>query len=199
MEQQLQAIVTVLSLVNPLICGAMFAQIEAGRPPATRLADATKAMLAVLVILVVAALAGARVLQVFGVSLDAFSIAGGGVLTWIGFSMLRGNSMQNQDPSNGGAAETRSLAPLILFAASPGTITGVITIAVAHAKLALPVTALVAVLVAAVVMWVVMVLVADRPRGGGGLLHDMMTRFMGLIVVAMGVQFALTGFRNFFS
>ncbi len=199
MEQHLQAIVTVLSLVNPLICGAMFAQIEAGRTRATRLADATKAMLAVLVILVVAALAGARVLQVFGVSLDAFSIAGGGVLTWIGFSMLRGNSTQTQDPSDGGTAETRSLAPLILFAASPGTITGVITIAVAHAKLALPVSALVAVLVAAVVMWVVMVLVADRPRGGGGLLHDMVTRFMGLIVVAMGVQFALTGFRNFFS
>jgi len=27
MQQHLQAIVTVLSLVNPLICGAMFAQI----------------------------------------------------------------------------------------------------------------------------------------------------------------------------
>jgi hypothetical protein len=31
MQQHFQAIVTVLSLVNPLICGAMFAQIEAGR------------------------------------------------------------------------------------------------------------------------------------------------------------------------
>ena len=51
-------------------------------------------------------------------------------------------------------------------------------------------------------MWVVMVLVAQgqsRSKDSGGLLHDMMTRFMGLIVLAMGVQFALTGFRNFFS
>jgi multiple antibiotic resistance protein len=88
MEQHLQAIVTVLFLVNPLICGTMFAQIEASQTRATRLADATKAALAVLVILLVAALAGARVLQVFGVSLDSFSVAGGGVLTWIGFSML---------------------------------------------------------------------------------------------------------------
>jgi small neutral amino acid transporter SnatA (MarC family) len=113
MEQHLQAIVTVLSLVNPLICGTMFAQVEAGQTRATRLADATKAALAVLVILVIAALAGARVLQVFGVSLDAFSIAGGGVLTWIGFSMLRGNSPQAQDPSKDGDAQKRSLAPLI--------------------------------------------------------------------------------------
>jgi hypothetical protein len=45
MQQHLQAIVTVLSLVNPLICGAMFAQIEAGQTSATRLTDATKAAL----------------------------------------------------------------------------------------------------------------------------------------------------------
>ena len=200
MEQHLQAIVTVLSLVNPLICGVMFAQIEAGQMRATRLADATKAALVVLVILVVAALAGARVLQVFGVSLEAFSIAGGGVLTWIGFSMLRGNSPQAQDPSKDGAPAKRSLTPVILFAASPGTITGVITLAVAHSKLALPVTALVAIVVAAVAMWVAMMLVArGGSRAAGGLLHDTATRFMGLIVVAMGVQFALTGFHDFFS
>src|SRR5262245_54165417 len=113
MEQQLQAIATILPLVNPVICGAMFARIEAGQARAVLLADATKAALAVLVILVVAALAGARVLQVFGVSLDAFSVAGGGVLAWIGFSMLRGNSTQNQDPSKDRGAETRSLAPVI--------------------------------------------------------------------------------------
>ena len=116
--------------------------------------------------------------------------------------MLRGNSPQAKDPSKDGPAEKRSLTPLILFAASPGTITGVITLAVAHAKLALPVTALVAVAVAVVVMWVVMALVAhgeSRARGADGLLNDMVTRFMGLIVIAMGVQFALTGFHNFFS
>jgi small neutral amino acid transporter SnatA (MarC family) len=147
-----------------------------------------------------AALVGARLLQVFGVSLEAFSIARGGVLTWIGFSMLRGNSPQAQDAPKERADERRSLTPVILFAASPGTITGVITLAVAHSKLLLPVTALVAAAVAAVVMWIVMVLVA---RGGtrtrGGFLRDTATRFMGLIVIAMGVQFALTGFRDFFA
>src|SRR5262249_62040320 len=116
------------------------------------LSDPTMAALDVLVILAVAALAGARVLQFFGVSLDAFSIAGGGVLTWIGFSMLRGNSTQTQDPSKDRGAETRSLAPVTLFAASPGTITGVITLAVAHTKLALPVTALVAAAAATVLI-----------------------------------------------
>jgi small neutral amino acid transporter SnatA (MarC family) len=197
MQQHLQAIVTVLSLVNPLICGAMFAQIEAGQTSATRLADATKAALAVLVILVIAALMGAKVLHIFGVSLDAFSVAGGGVLAWIGFSMLRGKSAP---VPNAAGDQKRSLTP-ILFAASPGTITGVITLAVVHTKLLLPVTALVAVAVATVAMWIVMLLVSreEGTRAGGGFLRDTATRFMGLIVIAMGTQFALTGLRDFFA
>src|SRR5215471_5380006 len=113
MHQQLQAIVTVLSLVNPVICGAMFARIEAGRDRAAQLADATTAALAVLLILVVAALVGARVLQIFGVSLDAFAVAGGGVLAWIGCTMLA--AKPSPDPassSNTGAQQNRrSITP----------------------------------------------------------------------------------------
>jgi multiple antibiotic resistance protein len=59
--------------------------------------------------------------------------------------------------------------------------------------------ALVAVIVATVLLWIVMVLVArGGTRSPSGFLHDTATRFMGLIVVAMGVQFALTGARSFF-
>jgi multiple antibiotic resistance protein len=153
----------------------------------------------VLAILVVAALLGTGVLQVFGVSLDAFSVAGGAVLAWLGFSMLRAKPAPDQDSSTEGVDEKRSITPVILFAASPGTITGVITLAVAHGKPLLPVTALVAVAVATAVLWIVMVLMArGGTRAPGGLLRDTTTRFMGLIVVAMGIQFALTGIRNFF-
>jgi len=42
------------------------------------------------VILAAAALVGTRVLEMFGMSLDTFSVAGGFVLAWMGFSMLEG-------------------------------------------------------------------------------------------------------------
>ena len=197
MQQQLQAIVTILSLVNPLICAAMFAQIEAGQPRAARMADATKAAIAVFIILAAAALAGAKVLEIFGVSMDAFTIAGGAVLTLIGFSMLRGAPPKPEQETSDLPDEKRSLSPVILFAASPGTITGVITLAFAHSKTSLPVTALVAVAVATFVMWLVMAFIAGGTRQGG-LLRDTMTRFMGLLVVAMGVQFAIAATRDFF-
>jgi multiple antibiotic resistance protein len=54
----LQAIITVLSLVNPFMCGAIFAQIEAGRSPEAQIGSATKVALIVFVILTVAALVG---------------------------------------------------------------------------------------------------------------------------------------------
>lgn len=197
MKEHLQAIVTVLSLVNPVVCGAMFARIETGRSRAEQLADATRVALSIVVILMVAALIGTQLLHLFGVSLDAFMVAGGGVLSWMGFGMLsgRGSSLvsPNAHPSSG-----TSLTPLILFAASPGTITGVITLSAAHSRLDLPVTALVAIVIASVVTWLVLLL-AERvaQQGGGGFSRATMTSFMGLIVLSMGVQFALTGLRQF--
>ncbi len=122
--------------------------------------------------------------------LDVFSLAGGGVLVWMGFSMLRGST-----PGKGGES---SLTPLILFAASPGTITGVITLAVSHSRSDLPITALVAVAAATLVTWVVLMLLAarDGKATGGGFVRATVQSFMGLIVMAMGVQFGVEGLSN---
>ena len=154
MKEHLQAIVTVLSLVNPLVCGAMFARIEANRSHSERWADATKVASAMAVILIFTALIGTQLLHLFGVSLDAFMVAGGGVLSWMGFRMLSG---KGSSPASSPANSEASLTPLILFAASPGIITGVITLSAAHSQLDLPVTALVAVVVASAVTWFVLI------------------------------------------
>ena len=193
MHEQLQAIITVLSLINPAICAAMFARAVAGQSLKEKITDSAKAALAVLIILTVAALLGQQLLNVFGVSLDAFMVAGGGVLAWMGFSMLSGKS-----PA-GDSSSKPSLTPLILFAASPGTITGVITLSVAHTRMTFPLTSLVAIAVATGITWLAMLLVAHfgGKQESGGFLRDTLTRFMGLIVLAMGVQFALTGYRSF--
>ena len=198
MKEHLQAIITVLSLVNPVVCGAMFARIEANSPRDKQVADASKAALAIVVILSLAALIGTQLLHLFGVSLDAFMVAGGGVLAWMGFSMLSGQGL-SATPPDASANSGASLTPLILFAASPGTITGVITLSAAHTGLRVPVTALVAVAVAALVTWLMMLLGARAAGHAGrdGFARDTMTRFMGLIVLSMGVQFALTGLHKF--
>ncbi|MCA9067783.1 MAG: MarC family protein, partial [Planctomycetaceae bacterium] len=156
-QEHLQAFVTVISLVNPAICAAMFSRIEAGQSPRTQFLDATKASIAILIILILAALFGIQVLNQFGVSLNAFQVAGGGVLAWMGFGMLKGDSAKAQTSQDN--QQKPSLTPLILFAASPGTITGVITIAVNHSRTRLPLTAIVAVCVTMLLTWPVMIAV----------------------------------------
>jgi len=192
-----QAIVTVLSLINPLVAGAMFVQITSKESVSARVADATKAAGAILVILIMAALFGAKVLGAFGISLDAFQVAGGMVLVWIGFSMLRGVGAQSKTQGSGAGT---SLTPLIIFAAGPGSIMGVITLAVNHSGTALPITALVGVTAAVAATWVVLLL-GGRLAGASGhgqtLVHQVGSSFMGLIVLAMGVQFGLAGLEAF--
>jgi multiple antibiotic resistance protein len=200
MKEGLQAIATIISLVNPAICLAMFMVIEKGRSNSERVADATKAVLVVLIILLTAAFLGARILDVFGVSLDAFSVAGGGVLAWIGIAMLTGNAKPTSSDVDtaSGTAKAPSLSPLILFAASPGTITGVITVAAAHSKLGFPKTAVVAIAVVLALTWVLLTLTARMSNSDkAGITRDMITRYMGLIVLSMGIQFMLTGFKAF--
>jgi multiple antibiotic resistance protein len=87
----------------------------------------------------------------------------------------------------------------VLFAASPGTITGVITLAVSHSRSSIPVTVLVAVAGAVAVTWLVMVLLGKGGSGKPSLGRSTVQSMMGLIVIAMGVQFGLSGLGHFFA
>ena len=204
----IQAAITMLSLINPVVCALMLSQIEAGESRAARIASASKAVIAIFLILVVAALVGAQLLGVFGISLDVFQVAGGLVLVWMGFAMIRKAASPHALADAPSTHRSNSLTPLILFGASPGTITGVITLSVNHTGMALPVTALLGIAIASLVLWLVLLLTSKMSGGGtdgadssGGssFIHDLLSGMMGLIVVAMGFQFGMTGAKAFFA
>ena len=199
MKQELQAVVTILALVNPAMCATIFMRSEGARPPATKRRDAVSAVVAITAILLVAAVAGTTILHAFGVSLNAFACAGGGVLVWIGAGMMTSTPGDASDGQGASPQPGSPIAPLILFAASPGTITGVITVSASHSELAVPVTSIVAIAVTSVVLAIVLMLAArlDGGQSRGGLLRQVVTSYMGLIVIAMGIQFALAGFKAF--
>ena len=205
MKNDLQAIATMFSLINPAMCAIMFLQIAKDQDRQAQLFLATRTVLVIMAILILAAFFGSHVLHVFGISLDAFSVAGGAVLAWIGFSMLSGKGSVST-PSSQAASDPQGRKPvftasLILFAASPGTITGVITISVSHTGLNIPVTAIIAITTVLALTWIAMVATTrfGGSGNGGGMMQDMTTRYMGLIVIAMGIQFALTGLKSFMS
>jgi multiple antibiotic resistance protein len=195
-----QAIVTVLAVINPVICGTIFLGLTSHLAPTQRRWAAIRVALAILIILIVSALIGLKVLSIFGISLDVFRIVGGMIVAYMGFDMLRGHQTVGQtSPMDEGAAAANSLAPLIMFAAGPGTITAVVTLAAVHTPDGLPVTAIVAAIVGAGVTFAALLLTIGIGSGVGSGARATVTRFMGLIVASMGMQFVLTGVKEFFN
>jgi MarC family membrane protein len=198
MESHFQAIATVFSLVNPVVCAVIFSSIAEGQDKAAKVRLATSGMAIVAVVLLIAAFLGSHILKIFGISLDAFSVAGGIVLAFIGFGMVSGAGGAPKPDTPAKDSSPPSLGRLVLFAASPGTITGVITIASQnHGKNIIP--AVVSIVIVVAVTWALLYAACSRTGTGKtpGLGRDMVSRYMGLIIIAMGIQFALTGFKAF--
>jgi multiple antibiotic resistance protein len=195
-----QAIVTVLAVINPVVCGAIFLTLTLNLLPTQKRWAAVRVALSILIILVVSALIGLRVLSIFGISLDVFRIVGGMIIAYMGFDMLSGRHTVGQaPPADDIASQSSSLGPLIMFAAGPGTITAVVTLAAIHTPIGLPVSAIVASVIGAGVTFVTLLFaISVGPRIGHST-QAMVTRFMGLIVASMGMQFVLTGLKAFWS
>jgi multiple antibiotic resistance protein len=193
-----QAVVTVLAVINPVVCGSIFLTLTPQLAPAQRRSAAVRVALSILIILVASALIGLKVLGVFGISLDVFRIVGGMIIAYMGFDMLRGRQTVGQaSPTDDDTDAPSSLAPLIMFAAGPGTITAVVTLAAVHTPDGLPLTAIVAAVVGAGVTLAALLLAVGMGSHIGRSTQAIVTRFMGLIVASMGMQFVLTGLKAF--
>ena len=193
MNPYIQATATILAVVNPVVSGAILLKIVAGQPKTDQVKAATKASLIVLAILLAAAFGGRFILGVFGISMETFRIVGGVIIAYIGFQMLGGGSHSNDDQAD----DAGDLSTLVMFAASPGTISTVVTLSAVHSPSGLPLTAVVSVVAAMTVTWIVMVaMVSASSRVHTGK-QKIVSAFMGLILVAMGLQFALDGYKTF--
>lgn len=128
MQEYIRTAITLLAVINPVICGVILLQIDSGSSLKDRLYDATKSALAVLIFLVLSALIGKYILQVFGISTDVFKIVGGVIIALIGFDMFGGKTQSG----DGEQKPQETLWTLIMFAASPGTIATVIALSVVH-------------------------------------------------------------------
>src|SRR5271169_1574197 len=158
-HQMLQAIVTVLAVINPVVCGSIFLTLTRKVALAQRRWAAVRVALSILIILVASALAGLKILSIFDISLDVFRIAGGMIIAYMGFDMLSGRHTVGQAPPTDDDVNVQSsLAPLIMFAAGPGTITAVVTMAAVHTPDGFPLTAMAAAVVGSAVTFAALML-----------------------------------------
>lgn len=193
MEHYSQSIIAMLAVINPVVCGTMLIHIQGDKDLNSNIKAAIKSMGIVLMILLISALGGKIILNAFGISVDAFKIVGGIIIGFIGFKMMFGLGKTIQSDANEG-----DLSNLIMFAASPGTIAMVMTLAAIHQVNGIPVSALVGIVIAIIVSLgiIISMLYVARKRKSNG--QSFITKFMGLIIVAMGLQFMLDGIKSFF-
>ena len=92
------------------------------------------------------AIVGLKVLSIFDISLDVFRVVGGMIIAYMGSDMLRGSHTVAQTPPADDDGARTLHAPLVMFAAGPGTITAIVTLAAVHTPDGLPVTAIFAAL-----------------------------------------------------
>ena len=204
LQTVLFAAVPLIAMVNPVAEVPLFLGLCSGsRSPRERHAAALKVAIGVWLVLTIASVVGLRILDLLGIEVAAFRAAGGLLLVVMGLEMLRG-----REPESHGAErqaddpEDALWVPLVMpLLAGPGAIVTTVTLAVREVYFVwwIPVATIVAVTVTALFVFVVFTLavfVSAHLHGRGA---RILTRFSGLILVAIGFQMGFTGIAEFFS
>jgi len=194
------SVVTLYVTADPLLLSALFLGLTHGMTDVQRREVAWRGPLIAFVILVTAGLGGAKLLELLGISLSAFRIAGGLLLLWTAWEMVFGHL----EPRLEATAETaigvdhvKNVAafPLAIpLIAGPGAITAMILLAGktgGQADLALALF-----FVAALVMLTILLafLGAERiSRVLGVTGRAVSTRMLGIVLAALAVQFIIDG------
>jgi multiple antibiotic resistance protein len=196
---------SLLALLNPLADFAIFLSLTDGRSPLEQRRIAVEAAVAIAVIMVATLWLGNPLLTAFGISIGAFSVAGGIILFGIGLGMLNSKSGESSKADTHARSielaqqkESPSIVPLsIPISAGPGVITALLVASHANSS---GVQGLLAYSVICLLLALLMGLVFRFAPILGRLLGDtamhISTQVMGLIVAAIASQMVLNGLRS---
>lgn len=200
-----QFVTSMEALLNPLGDFALFLALTQGRSRTEQKRIGNQAAVAIGVIMLTSLWVGRAILSGIGISIGAFSIAGGIVLFGIGLGMLNSKSgdstkqQSNQDNIEAGRMkDSPAVVPLAIpISAGPGVITALLVAAHSNEAgipglLALSVASLVLAGMMAVVFWYAPPL--GRLMGPSGM--QITTQIMGLIVTAIASQMVLNGLKS---
>jgi multiple antibiotic resistance protein len=203
-EQLFKFFVVFFVVVEPISLIPLFAGLTEGASPAYQRNMAGKATAIALGICVLFALAGAKFLQIMGIELSSFRIAGGTLLFLISLEMVfaRTSGTRSTTPEQEEAKkrEDISVFPLAFpFIAGPGALaTILLTAGEIWGKPALFAGFLGVVALVIVLCWGLM-LAAPRLMNVLGVTGaNVMSRLSGVVLAALAVQFIVDGVRGSF-
>lgn len=197
-----QAIISVLVITDPITRGIFFKSLTEHEPKRRR-AFVRTITITVAIVLGVSALAGREILDLIGINLGAFGVAGGIIVTLMGFEMLFGGEPSRAQGGKDAHEEPRSFEGSVIvpyaipFVAGPGAITLVITLAASTDNGEGTLAALIAVAVAVVLLPIGHLLISERVNLSENAIR-IATKFGGLLIATIGIQLLLGGIDTYF-
>ena len=183
------------ALVNPVGIIPVFISMTSYQTAAARNKTNLTANLSVAIILWISLFLGDTILQLFGISIDSFRIAGGILVVTIAMSMISGklgeDKQNKQEKSETAVRESIGVVPLALpLMAGPGAISSTIVWGTRYHSISFLFGFFVAIGLFRMAPWLVRVL---RQTG-----INVITRIMGLLLMALGIEFIVTGIKGIF-
>lgn len=195
------ALSSIFFLVDPFAALPTFLAVTAGVDADRRRRIARKASLTALIFLSAFAVAGQYIFKMFGITLPAFEIAGGVILLLIGLDMLEAKRSATQeatgDTEDAARKEDAGIVPLgIPMLAGPGAIASVMVL-VGQAQTHWQMVAILAsIFITAVICYFVLGNSDKVARALGDTGIRILVRIMGLLLVALAVQYFVNGLAD---
>ncbi|HEX7980006.1 MAG TPA: NAAT family transporter [Gemmatimonadaceae bacterium] len=193
----LLTLTSILFIVNPISVIPTYLVITQKDTAERRARTARRACISAAAILIAFAVAGRQIFSVFGITIDAFRVAGGLILWVVAMDMLHGERRTQegqQEITEGATKEDVALAPLAMpMLAGPGAISTIMVLSSQASGMSEKIAVFVAILVTMAIAWIVL-RVGDKVvlrMGETGI--RVMTRIMGLLLAAIAMQFVISG------
>ncbi|MGB9429847.1 MAG: YchE family NAAT transporter [Gammaproteobacteria bacterium] len=189
-----------LAILNPIGVIPIFINLTQNQTAKERYRTAFTAATTVGVVLAVALLAGELILNFFGISIASFQVGGGILILLNALSMLQANVGPTRQTAEE-AQETQekeqvAVVPLgVPLTAGPGAISTVILYGHKPALFGRYIILLIGIVMVAIIVWLAFRLAPLISRALSRTGINIVTRLMGLIMAAIGIEFIAAGLR----
>lgn len=197
------AFTSIISVANPLAAMPVFLSLTERNSDTERISVAKKSSFYMFLVLIIFLLGGTYIMSFFGISLSGIRIAGGLIILRAAYAMLNPDVTERKISEEAQEAakdkEDISFSPMAMpMLSGPGSIAVVIGLASQAEGLFDLLIMSTAVVLVALISYAVLRLAPVSAKYIGPTGMNAITRMMGFIAMAIGVQFILNGISKFF-
>lgn len=191
-------LVSLLTILTPFSVLPIYISLTAGMPDATRRRALFRTLGAVLATLLFFQWTGMVLFRILGIALPSFQIAGGLIIASMAWSMLHANPSRIQttrsEDEESQEREDFSIVPLAIpLLSGPGAITTVILLSEQQARLEDDLALSGIILLATLMLYPVFRLAHPLFQRLGVTGTRILTRIMGMLLLAIAIEFVLQG------